>query len=102
MAEKTILNFFSYSKMFVAFESVREQLCGRVRSLKSYLPNSKINDIVDCISSKPLWMKLVFSSGVISYIYVRYRWTALNDCGVGIIEPRFVSNLNLRLHLVGQ
>ena len=38
--------------MFVAFENVRDQLCGRVRSLKSSLLNSQIDDISDYFSSK--------------------------------------------------
>ena len=38
--------------MFVAFENVRDQLCGRVRSLNSYLPNTGMDDIADFISSK--------------------------------------------------
>ena len=38
--------------MFVAFENVRDQLCGRVRSLKSSLPKSQIDDISDYFSSK--------------------------------------------------
>ena len=38
--------------MFVAFENVRNQLSGHVRSLNSYLPNTGIDDIADFISSK--------------------------------------------------
>ena len=43
-------NFFP--KMFVAFENVRDQLCGRVRALKPSLPSSQIDDISDYFSSK--------------------------------------------------
>ena len=74
--------------MFVAFENVRDHLVTKVRSMNSYLPDGQL---VDYVSSKPLWMKLTFGTGVVSYLYIRYRWTALNDCGVEVIQPRIVS-----------
>ena len=77
--------------MFVALESVRDHLCAKVRFVNSLLPNGESGELVDYISSKPLWMKLTFGTGVVSYLYIRYRWTALNDCGVEVIEPRIVS-----------
>ena len=78
-------------EMFVAFESVRDHLCAKVRFKNSLLPNGEFGELVDYMSSKPLWMKLTFGTGVVSYLYIRYRWTALNDCGVEVIEPRIVS-----------
>ena len=77
--------------MFVAFESVRDHLSTKVRFMNSHLPNVQFDEVVDYVSSKPLWMKLAFGTGLVSYLYIRYRWTALNDCGVEVIQPRIVS-----------
>ena len=51
--KKNSMHWNFFPKMFVAFENVRDQLCGRVRSfVKSSLPNSQIDDISDYFSSK--------------------------------------------------
>ena len=77
--------------MFVAIENVRDHLSEMI-STDGFAPG--LIRLTDYASSKPLWMKLTFGTGMVSYLYLRYRWTALNDCGVEVIEPRIVSKLN--------
>ena len=40
---------------------------------------------------KPYQVKLTVGTTIISYIYIRYRWTALNGCGVEVIPPKLTS-----------
>ena len=41
--------------------------------------------------SIPNKLKLTIGTSFISYIYIRYKWTKLNDCGVEIIPPKILS-----------
>ena len=36
-------------------------------------------------------LKLTIGTSFVSYIYIRYKWTKLNDCGIEIIPPKILS-----------
>ena len=40
------------------------------------------------IASSPLWLKLTIGGSLLVYIYIRRKWTALNDCGIDILTPK--------------
>ena len=42
-------------------------------------------------SFESLKVKLTVGTSLISYIYIRYKWTALNGSGVEIISPKLSS-----------
>lgn len=42
-------------------------------------------------AERPLWVKLSVATSIISYGYIRYKWTALNGLGYEIIEPSLLS-----------
>ena len=36
---------------------------------------------------RPLWVKVSVATSAITYGYIRYKWTALKDCGFDVIPP---------------
>ena len=58
---------------------------------ESNMDNTKMEQIQNYVLTSPLWVKLTVCSGIVSYVYIRYKWTALNDCGVDVIQPRVLS-----------
>ena len=53
--------------------------------------HSTHDKIVKFASERPLWQKITFGTAVISYVYLKYKWTALSDCGVEVIEPSLMN-----------
>lgn len=68
--------------------------------MSSFLENIRLNDdlkeklysasdkVLNYVNERPLWVKLTVGTSLISYIYIRYKWTALNGCGVEVIPPK--------------
>jgi len=40
------------------------------------------------IESSPLWIKLSIGGSLLLYVYVRQKWTALNNCGIDVLTPK--------------
>ena len=61
-----------------------------MEELKSYA--SKVPDkMIRFVNDRPMWQKITLGSSVLGYLYIRYKWMALNGCGVDIIEPRLLT-----------
>ena len=50
----------------------------------------QIQNVVDLGFDLPLWVKLSVVTSIISYGYLRYKWTALNGLGFEIIPPKLL------------
>jgi len=43
--------------------------------------------IPEKFKNPPLWLKVSLGTGALSYAYIRYSWTAMNDWGIPVLSP---------------
>ena len=93
-ASDKALNYFNERPLWERFRSLDEFYFRKLKILhyrdrdessKSY-PNSDYFKV-----SNQSKVKLTVGTSLVSYIYIRYKWTALNGCGVEIIPPKLSS-----------
>jgi len=69
--------------------------------LKTYA--AKVPDhAVRFLNERPLWQKITLGSSVVGYLYIRYKWMALNGCGVEVIQPKLLTFGTTGQYLTGE
>ncbi|CAG5105567.1 Oidioi.mRNA.OKI2018_I69.chr1.g2244.t1.cds [Oikopleura dioica] len=48
-------------------------------------------DIPKKLKEAPLWVKISLGTSAVSYCYIRYKWTAMNDWGVPVLTPSLLT-----------
>jgi len=50
-----------------------------------------VGDIPEKLMKTPLWVKISFGTSVVTYAYIRYKWTAMDEWGVPMLTPSLLS-----------
>ena len=56
----------------------------------------------DFVRDRPLWQKVTFGSTVVGYLYIRYKWLALNNCGVDVVSPSILEFGTTKQYFYGE
>ena len=56
----------------------------------------------DFVRDRPLWQKVTFGSTVVGYLYIRYKWLALNNCGVDVVPPSILEFGTTKQYFYGE
>ena len=73
----------------------------KMSELKIYA--QKLPDkIADFVKDRPLWQKVTIGSTVIGYLYIRYKWLALDNCGVDVVPPSLLEGGTMKQYFYGE
>ena len=72
-----------------------------MEELKTYA--AKVPDkAIRFLNERSLWQKITLGSSVVGYLYIRYKWMALNGCGVDVVPPKLLTFGTTGQYLTGE